>query len=152
MSCCSERKNVKIVLRDVNCMPTKGHEKDSGYDLKSLKDYVIKSGQRCLVDSGINILLPTEQNFIWQAQIRPRSGLALKKGISITNSPGTVDNTYTGNIGVIIHNLGEEDFIIKKYDRVAQMVITRLPIVNLEIVQTLEQTDRGVGGFGSTGV
>ena len=152
MSCCSERKNVKIVLRDVNCMPVKGHEKDSGYDLKSLKDYVIKSGQRCLVDSGINILLPTEQNFIWQAQIRPRSGLALKKGISITNSPGTVDNTYTGNIGVIIHNLGEEDFIIKKYDRIAQMVITRLPIVNLEIVQTLEQTDRGVGGFGSTGV
>lgn len=152
MSCCSERKNVKIVLRDVNCMPTKGHEKDSGYDLKSMKDYVIKSGQRCLVDSGINILLPTEQNFIWQAQIRPRSGLALKKGISITNSPGTVDNTYTGNIGVIIHNFGEEDFIIKKYDRIAQMVITRLPIVNLEIVQTLEQTDRGVGGFGSTGV
>lgn len=152
MSCCSERKNVKIVLRDVNCMPTKGHEKDSGYDLKSMKDYVIKSGQRCLVDSGINILLPTEQNFIWQAQIRPRSGLALKKGISITNSPGTVDNTYTGNIGVIIHNLGEEDFIIKKYDRIAQMVITRLPIVNLQIVQTLEQTDRGVGGFGSTGV
>lgn len=152
MSCCSERKNVKIVLRDVNCMPTKGHEKDSGYDLKSMKDYVIKSGQRCLVDSGINILLPTEQNFIWQAQIRPRSGLALKKGISITNSPGTVDNTYTGNIGVIIHNLGEEDFVIKKYDRIAQMVITRLPIVNLQIVQTLEQTDRGVGGFGSTGV
>ena len=152
MSCCSERKNVKIVLRDVNCMPTKGHEKDSGYDLKSMKDYVIKSGQRCLVDSDINILLPTEQNFIWQAQIRPRSGLALKKGISITNSPGTVDNTYTGNIGVIIHNLGEEDFVIKKYDRIAQMVITRLPIVNLQIVQTLEQTDRGVGGFGSTGV
>lgn len=152
MSCCSERKSVKIVLRDENCLPTKGHEKDSGYDLKSMNDYVIKSGQRCLVDTGINILLPTEQNWIWQAQIRPRSGLALKKGISITNSPGTVDNTYTGNIGVIIHNLGTEDFIINKYDRIAQMVITRIPVVELEVVETLEITDRGSGGFGSTGV
>lgn len=152
MSCCCDKKFVKIMLRDQNCLPIKGHQKDSGYDLKSMFDYVIKSGQRCLVDTGINIRLPQEQGWIWQAQIRPRSGLSLKKGISITNSPGTIDNSYTGNICVIIHNLGDQEFIINKYDRIAQMVITRIPEIELCIVDTLQDTDRGDGGFGSTGI
>lgn len=152
MSCCCEKKSVKIKLRDQNCLPVKGHQKDSGYDLKSMNDYVIKSGQRCLVDSGINIRLPQEQGWIWQAQVRPRSGLALKKGISITNSPGTIDNSYTGNICVIIHNLGEEDFVINKYDRIAQLVITRIPQIGIQVVEELQCTDRGQKGFGSTGI
>lgn len=142
---------VKIVLRDTNCMPTKGHHDDAGWDLRSMNDYMIKPNEQTLVDTGINIKLPEENGWIYEAQVRPRSGLALKKGITITNSPGTIDQSYTGNVGVIIRNEGKEDFIINKYDRIAQLVITKIPVVELEVVETLEETERGAGGFGSTG-
>lgn len=143
---------VKIILRDQNCMPTKGHDDDAGYDLKSANDYEIQPNEQTLVDTGINIKLPVEEGWIYEAQIRPRSGLALKKGITITNSPGTIDQSYTGNIGVIVRNEGKEVFIINKYDRIAQMVITKLPQVTLKVVENLEETERGSGGFGSTGI
>lgn len=141
----------KIVLRDENCMPTKGHEDDAGWDLKSMYDYEVQPNEQVLVDTGINILLPKESGFIYEAQIRPRSGLALKKGITITNSPGTIDQSYTGNVGVIIRNEGKEVFKINKYDRIAQLVINKLPLVEFEKVDNLESTIRGNGGFGSTG-
>ena len=142
---------VKIVLRDERCKPEKAHESDVGYDLRSMNDYEVRGGSQVLIDTGINIKLPHEQGWIWEAQIRPRSGLALKKQLTITNTPGTIDENYTGNIGVILRNLGEDTYYIKKYDKVAQMVITRVPYVSIQIVQALEQTDRGNGGFGSSG-
>jgi len=142
---------VKIVLRDENCMPTKGHNDDAGWDLKSMNEYEVQPNEQVLVDTGINILLPKEAGYIYEAQIRPRSGLALKKGITVTNSPGTIDQSYTGNVGVIIRNEGKEVFKINKYDRIAQMVINKLPLVTFEKVDSLESTERGAGGFGSTG-
>ena len=145
-------KEVKIVLRDKNCMPTKGHDDDAGYDLRSMNEYEVLPNEQVLVDTGINIKLPEEEEWIYEAQIRPRSGLALKKGITVTNSPGTIDQSYTGNVGVIIRNEGKEVFVINKYDRIAQMVITKIPVVTLQIVDTLEETERGSGGFGSSGV
>lgn len=142
---------VKIILRDQNCLPTKAHETDAGFDLKSMQNYIIKPNQQCLVDTGINIKLPHQQGWVWQAQIRPRSGLALKKGITITNTPGTIDQQYTGNIGVIIRNTGKQDFVIEKYSKIAQMVITKNPTVCFEIVETLQDTNRNQNGFGSSG-
>lgn len=142
---------IKIVLRDVNCMPVKAHNDDAGYDLKSMNEYEVNPGEQILVDAGINIKLPDDDNYIYEAQIRPRSGLALKKGITITNSPGTIDQSYIGNISVIIRNTGKEIFKINKYDRIAQMVINKLPKTEFEIVDSLEDTNRGQNGFGSSG-
>lgn len=144
-------KKVKIVLRDENCMPTRGHEDDAGWDLKSMNDYNVEPNEQVLVDTGINIKLPVEAGWIYEAQVRPRSGLALKKGITVTNSPGTIDQSYTGNVGVIIRNEGKETFIINKYDRIAQLVINRIPLVEFQVVNSLEETTRGENGFGSTG-
>lgn len=144
--------NVKILVRDENCVPTKAHERDAGYDLKSMDSHIIQPNSQKLIDTGINIKLPKSFFYIWEAQIRPRSGLALKKGITITNTPGTVDNDYIGNIGVIIRNNGTEDFVIQKYDRIAQMVITRIPrIGHLKIAKQISNTDRSSNGFGSSG-
>lgn len=143
---------VKIVLRDSNCLPQKAHDSDAGYDLKSMNEYVINPNEQTLVDTGINIGLPKEDGWIYEAQIRPRSGLALKKGITITNSPGTIDENYHGNIGVIVRNTGKEPFVINKYDKIAQMVITKIPRTELVIVDSLQESDRGSNGFGSTGI
>lgn len=145
-------KKIKMILRDKNCMPTKAHDDDAGYDLKSMNRYVIKPNTQQLVDVGINIKLPSSWFYIWEAQIRPRSGLALKKEITITNSPGTIDSEYIGNIGIIVRNLGTEDFIIEQYDRIAQMVITKIPkIGKFKIVSNLTDTVRSSKGFGSSG-
>lgn len=143
---------VKVVLRDNNCLPIKAHDSDAGYDLKSMNDYVVEPNQQVLVDTGINIGLPKEEDWIYQAQIRPRSGLALKKGITITNSPGTIDEDYHGNVGVIIRNTGVEPFVINKYDKIAQMVVTKIPRTEIIIVDSLDDSVRGNNGFGSTGV
>lgn len=143
---------VKIVLRDQNCLPQKAHQSDAGYDLRSLHEYVINPNEQTLVDTGINIGLPHDDGYIYEAQIRPRSGLALKKGITITNSPGTIDEQYHGNIGVIVRNTGKQPFVINKYDKIAQMVITRIPKVELVVVDSLQDTERGSNGFGSTGI
>ena len=143
---------VKVVLRDNNCLPIKAHDSDAGYDLKSMNYYVIEPNQQVLVDTGINIGLPKEEGWIYQAQIRPRSGLALKKGITITNSPGTIDEDYHGNVGVIVRNTGIKPFVINKYDKIAQMVITKIPRTEMVVVDSLEDSVRGNNGFGSTGV
>jgi dUTP pyrophosphatase len=117
-------------------------------DVKSIDDLVIAPGKRALVHTGLVMALPP----MYEAQVRPRSGLALKKGVTVLNTPGTIDSGYRGEVGVILINLGEEDFEIKKGDKIAQIVIA--PVTVAEIVETdvIDDTDRGEGGFGSTGV
>ena len=108
----------------------------------------MKPLQRCLVPTGLYIALPEG----FEAQIRPRSGLALKKGITLLNTPGTIDADYRGEIGVIVINLSAEDFIIEDGERIAQMVIARYEQAEWQEVEVLEDTERGAGGFGHTGV
>ncbi len=119
----------------------------AGVDLRSMIDCVIESGERALIPTGIKIALPEN----YEAQIRPRSGLALKHGIVIPNTPGTIDADYRGEICVIVMNLGREKFEIKSGDRIAQMIFA--PVVRAEFleVDSLDETERGSGGFGSTG-
>jgi len=151
---CSVRYRVKIKLAegcDESFVPCKEHDNDAGLDLRSSADAEIAPGSKLLVPCGFHMELPSEENYIWEAQVRPRSGLAGKKGISIVNTPGTIDEGYRGEVKVILINHGTEPFVIKRGDRIAQMVITRIPKVQIELVDELSDTDRGVGGFGSTG-
>lgn len=108
---------------------------------------VLKPLERRLVPTGLCMELPAG----YEAQVRPRSGLALKKGITLLNTPGTIDADYRGEIGVIMVNLSQEDFEIQDGDRIAQMVISRYEQVEWEMVEVLEETARGAGGFGHTG-
>ena len=107
----------------------------------------LEPGARVLVPTGLKIALELG----WEAQIRPRSGLALKHGISAPNTPGTIDSDYRGEVGVILINLGQEPFIIKRGDRIAQMVIAAVAQAKVAEVDSLDDTARGAGGFGSTG-
>ena len=107
----------------------------------------LEPGARVLVPTGLKIAL--EQG--WEAQIRPRSGLALKHGISSPNTPGTIDSDYRGEVGVILINLGQEPFVVRRGDRIAQMVIAAVAQATVVEVETLDDTARGTGGFGSTG-
>lgn len=107
----------------------------------------LEPGARALVPTGLKIAL--EQG--WEAQIRPRSGLALKHGISAPNTPGTIDSDYRGEVGVILINLGQEPFVIRRGERIAQMVVAAVAQAAIVEVETLDDTARGVGGFGSTG-
>jgi dUTP pyrophosphatase len=109
--------------------------------------FVLKPFKRVLVKTGLKIELPADM----EAQIRPRSGLALKNGISVVNTPGTIDEDYRGDIGVVLINMSDEDFIIKKGDRIAQMVFMAVEKFDLNIVEKLSDTTRGEGGFNSTG-
>jgi dUTP pyrophosphatase len=108
---------------------------------------VLKPGERRLTPTGLAIALPLG----FEAQVRPRSGLALKHGVTCLNAPGTVDSDYRGEVGVILVNLGQEDFTIRRGDRIAQMVVARHERVAWEEVGSLDETQRGQGGFGSTG-
>jgi dUTP pyrophosphatase len=108
---------------------------------------VLKPLQRCLVPTGLSIALPEG----YEAQVRPRSGLALKKGITVLNSPGTIDADYRGEIGVILVNLSDAEFVIEDGERIAQMVVARYEQVEWEAVETLSETERGEGGFGHSG-
>jgi len=118
-------------------------------DLKTEREfpYTLKSLERVLVKTGLHIELPADK----EAQIRPRSGLALKSGISVVNTPGTIDEDYRGDIGVILINLSNEDFTINKGDRIAQMVFMNIDKFDLNIVEELSKTKRSDGGFGSSG-
>jgi len=121
----------------------------AGMDLRAAvtENIVLKRGERALIKTGFCIAFPEG----YEAQIRPRSGLALKKGVTVLNTPGTIDADYRGEVGVILINFGDEDFIIERGMRIAQMVVC--PCVQPKIVEVeeLDETDRGVGGFGSTG-
>ena len=129
-------------------LPSYAHPSDAGMDVRSVDDLVIAPGKRALVRTGLVMLLPP----MYEAQVRPRSGLALKSGVTVLNTPGTIDSGYRGEVGVILANFGENDFSVKKGDKIAQIVIA--PVTQPEIVETTEvdETDRGSGGFGSTGV
>lgn len=111
-------------------------------------DVIIKPGEIKLIPTGIAISLPEG----YEAQIRPRSGLALKHGISFVNTPGTIDSDYRGEINLIMINFGKENFTIHRGDRIAQMVINKVEIPQIVEVENLESTTRGEGGFGSTGI
>ncbi len=110
-------------------------------------DETLHKGEIKLISTGIKIALPDG----FEAQIRPRSGLALKHGITLVNSPGTVDADYRGEIKIIMLNVGTEDFVIKRGERIAQMVINKIEQIQWEVVETLEESGRGAGGFGHTG-
>lgn len=129
-------------------LPAYAHPSDAGMDIRSVESLVIPAGKRALVKTGLVINLPP----LYEAQVRPRSGLALKQGVTVLNTPGTIDSGYRGEIGVILMNLGESDFEVKTGDRIAQLVIA--PVTQPTIVEATEidETDRGAGGFGSTGV
>ena len=129
-------------------LPSYAHPSDAGMDLRAVDSLVIAPGKRALVHTGLVMLLPPH----YEAQVRPRSGLALKHGITVLNTPGTIDSGYRGEVCVILVHLGEADFKIEKGDKVAQVVVA--PVTVAEIAETAEvdETDRGENGFGSTGV
>ena len=122
----------------------------SGMDLYAAVDgeVVLKPGERKLIPTGFKMALPEG----YEAQVRPRSGLAVKNGISVLNTPGTIDEDYRGEVGVILINHGQEDFKVKRNDRIAQMVINKVEQADIEEVKSLSETHRSSGGFGHTGV
>ena len=143
--------NIKITLldhgpRDIPDYASKGA---AGIDIEaSIKEPIrVEPGERILIPSGFKIELPIN----YEAQIRPRSGLAIKHGITVLNSPGTIDSDYRGEVGVILINHSDKNYVIEPRTRVAQMVICSLPKINLVKVNILSNTERGSGGFGSTG-
>jgi dUTP pyrophosphatase len=130
-------------------LPGYATEQSAGMDLLAAieAEVVLAPGERRLIPSGIAIALPAGL----EAQVRPRSGLALKHGVTVLNSPGTVDADYRGEIGVILINLGQEPFTIQRGDRIAQLVIAAHAQARWSVVEVLEDSARGAGGFGSTG-
>jgi dUTP pyrophosphatase len=130
-------------------LPTQMTAGSAGFDLQAAlkEDYILLPGKRALIPTGIMLALPEG----YEAQVRPRSGLALKHGITLVNTPGTIDADYRGEIGVIMINLGDDPYTIRRGDRIAQLVIQKLPFVFWEEVAELPSTSRGSGGFGSTG-
>jgi dUTP pyrophosphatase len=130
-------------------IPAYAHPSDAGMDVRSVEDLVIPPGKRALVHTGLVMALPP----MYEAQVRPRSGLALKHGITVLNTPGTIDAGYRGEVGVILANFGDGDFAVRKGDKIAQLVIA--PVVQpdeIVEIEEIDETDRGAGGFGSTGV
>lgn len=141
---------VKIINKSGHELPGYETNGSAGMDLRASLDkpVVIKPGERTLIKTGLFIALPEGL----EAQVRPRSGMALKKGITVLNAPGTIDADYRGEIGVILVNLSDKDFEIEDGDRIAQMVIARYEQIEWKLTQNLDETERGTGGFGSTGV
>ena len=142
--------NIKIVNKSQHDSPAYATTQSAGLDLRAnlTEPITLKPLGRILIKTGLFIELPEG----YEAQVRPRSGLAYKKGITVLNSPGTIDADYRGEIGVILVNLSEEEFIIENGERVAQMVIAKHEQASWIEVETLEVSERGAGGFGSTGV
>lgn len=128
--------------------PKYAKQGDAGMDLFSMSEHILKPGERCLVSTGLSFEIPEG----YEVQIRPRSGLALKKGISVVNTPGTIDSGYRGEIGIILINHGNEIFEIKKGDKVAQGVFNKIEKAEFEEVSELGESARGEKGFGSTSV
>ena len=129
-------------------LPSYAHASDAGMDVRSVEDVTVPAKGRVLVHTGLVMLLPP----MYEAQVRPRSGLALKHGITVLNTPGTIDSGYRGEVGVILANFGDSDFEVKKGDKVAQIVVAPVVQAEIEEANEIDETDRGAGGFGSTGV
>lgn len=130
-------------------LPEAASEGSAGYDLRAAVDGVVElaPGERRSIPTGFAVALPPDV----EGQIRPRSGLALHHGVTVVNAPGTVDSDYRGEVGVILVNLGEEPFAVRRGDRIAQIVFSRVERAEMAEVTDLDPTDRGAGGFGSTG-
>ncbi len=142
--------NVQIINKSKHATPNYETEGAAGMDLRAniSEAITLKPLERAIVKTGLFIALPIG----FEAQVRPRSGLAAKKGITVLNSPGTVDADYRGEIGVILVNLSKQDFVINDGERIAQLVIAKHERINWQEVTVLSETERGAGGFGSTGV
>lgn len=129
-------------------VPAYAHEGDAGVDLYSVVDKVLQPGERALIPTGLKMAIPHG----YEGQVRPKSGLALKHGLTVLNTPGTVDAPYRGEVGVILINLDPKNpYEVKKGEKVAQMVFNRVEYARFTEAQELEETTRGAGGFGSTG-
>ena len=141
---------VQVVNKGHQPLPAYATVQSAGMDLRANIDepIVLKPLERRLIPTGLHIALPAG----YEAQVRPRSGLALKKGITVLNSPGTIDADYRGDIGVILINLSQEDFIVNDGERIAQMSIARHDQAEFVEVEVLDETERGEGGYGQTGV
>ena len=143
--------NLKIKIKKIKenaILPHYAHDGDAGVDLYSTEDYVLKPGQRVLVSTGLSMAIPKG----YEGQVRPKSGLALRKGITTCNNPGTIDSGYRGEIGVIAINHGTEEFKIEKGTKIAQMIFNKVEEAKFEEVNELDSTKRGEKGFGSTGL
>ena len=141
---------VKVINKGKQPLPAYATEQSAGMDLRAdiEQPVTLKPLERRLIPTGLHIALPQG----YEAQVRPRSGLALKHGITVLNTPGTIDADYRGEIGVVLVNLSNEDFVVNPGERVAQMVIARYEQAVLQTVDTLDETERGEGGYGHTGV
>lgn len=141
---------VQIINRSHHPLPEYATELSAGMDLRANIDapVVLKPMQRCIIPTGLYMSLPAG----YEAQVRPRSGLAIKKGITVLNSPGTIDADYRGEVGVILINLSQEDWTVTDGERIAQMVIARHEQVEWSQVEVLDDTERGAGGFGHSGI
>lgn len=140
---------IKIVNKSNNELPAYSTQLSAGMDLRAFLPgpVVLKPMERKLIPTGLFVEIPAG----FEAQIRPRSGLALKKGITVLNSPGTIDADYRGEVGIILINLSNEDFVIESGERICQMIIASHETVQWNLVEKLEETQRGEGGFGHTG-
>jgi dUTP pyrophosphatase len=140
---------VKIVNKSNNDLPAYSTEMSAGMDIRAYlqEPVLLKPLERKLIPTGLYIEIPKG----FEAQIRPRSGLALKKGVTVLNTPGTIDADYRGEIGIILVNLSPEDFIIENGERICQMIVAAHETVEWNLVETLGETKRGAGGFGHTG-
>lgn len=140
---------IKIVNKSNNENPAYGTQHSAGMDLRAFlpAPVVLKPLERKLIPTGLFVEIPEG----YEAQIRPRSGLALKKGITVLNSPGTIDADYRGEVGIILINLSNDDFVIESGERICQMIVAAHETVQWNLVEKLEETIRGEGGFGHTG-
>ena len=141
---------IKVVNRGHQQLPAYATPQSAGMDLRAnlSEPITLHPMERRLIPTGLHIALPEG----YEAQVRPRSGLALKHGLTVLNTPGTIDADYRGEIGVVLINLSQEDFVINDGERIAQMVIARHEQGDLVVVEELDQTERGEGGYGHTGV
>ena len=141
---------IQVVNRGHQPLPAYATEQSAGMDLRANlnEPIVLKPLERRLIPTGLHIALPVG----YEAQVRPRSGLALKHGLTVLNSPGTIDADYRGEIGVVLINLSQNDFVVNDGERIAQMVIARCEQGDLVVVEELDETERGAGGYGHTGV
>ena len=140
---------VQIINKSKHALPSYATIASAGMDLRANLDtpVVLKPLQRCLVPTGLFMALPMG----YEAQVRPRSGLAIKKGITVLNTPGTIDADYRGEVCVILVNLSADEFVVEDGERIAQMVIARHEQVEWQPVEVLDDTERGAGGFGHSG-
>ena len=141
---------IKVVNKGSQPLPTYATSQSAGMDLRAdiESPVTLRPMERRLIGTGLHIALPAG----YEAQVRPRSGLALKHGITVLNAPGTIDADYRGEIGVVLINLSDTDFVVNPGERIAQMVVAKYEQVQMDCVDVLDETERGEGGYGHTGV